>query len=341
MQVRQFDALARPADEAHPPALPYPDGWFCVGVAAEWKRGTVLTKPFMGEDIVVYRTATGALNAVRPYCPHLGAHLGVGGSVDGELLVCPFHGFAFGAEGWCARTPYGSPPRARLQLLPVTEAAGVVWVWHSQDGSPPSWALPEALFSLAVRRMRSHATDVAGHPQDLQENAIDVGHLPYLHNVNVEVLSEPKGDGPFYSFTYRLRRPMPPLGTVTQEAHFTLIGMAGFLAELCVSADHLNIATWALATPIAPWRMRFWLASSVSLALPGTSGRMRDLTSRALEPALSRFMNRRLVKDARHDLPIYHHKKYIHHPKLNDADGPIGAFRIWSRQFYPCGSYLR
>ncbi|MFE2728293.1 Rieske 2Fe-2S domain-containing protein, partial [Kitasatospora sp. NPDC059327] len=142
MRIRPTRDQVWPEDSSDS-LLPYPNGWFCVGPATEWKPKTVLTKPFMGQDIVVYRTARGVLRAVRPYCPHLGAHLGVGGTVDGELLVCPFHKFAFGPDGACAQTPYGQPPRASLQLVPVAQAAGFVWVWHAHDGASPSWELPD------------------------------------------------------------------------------------------------------------------------------------------------------------------------------------------------------
>ena len=62
----------------------YPDGWFAVAFADELRPGQVLRRRFMGEDVVVYRTSGGVLRAVEPYCPHLGAHLGYGGRVEGE-----------------------------------------------------------------------------------------------------------------------------------------------------------------------------------------------------------------------------------------------------------------
>ncbi|MGI5466237.1 Rieske 2Fe-2S domain-containing protein [Streptomyces sp. CA-132043] len=95
------------------PRLPSPHGWFCVGIARDFKPGTVATVPFMDGEIVVYRTRRGTLRATRPHCPHLGAHLGAGGYVAGELLVCPFHRFGFGPDGVCETTPYSKPPRAR------------------------------------------------------------------------------------------------------------------------------------------------------------------------------------------------------------------------------------
>jgi hypothetical protein len=34
------------------------------------------------------------------------------------------------------------------------------------------------------------------------------------------------------------------------------------------------------------------------------------------------------------DIPIWEHKTFLERPNLCDGDGPIGALRRWSRQFY-------
>ncbi|CAD5920211.1 Phenylpropionate dioxygenase and related ring-hydroxylating dioxygenases, large terminal subunit [Streptomyces sp. KY75] len=91
---------------------------------------------------MLYRLGSGSLRAVRPYCPHLGAHLGLA-KVDGDDLVCPFHAFAFGPDGACVRTGYGTPPpRSTLTRLPVHEANGAVFVWRHYDGREPDWEIP-------------------------------------------------------------------------------------------------------------------------------------------------------------------------------------------------------
>ena len=39
------------------------------------------------------------VGVVHAFCPHMGAHLGMGGMVVGNLLQCPFHGWSFDASG--------------------------------------------------------------------------------------------------------------------------------------------------------------------------------------------------------------------------------------------------
>ncbi|WP_438483776.1 Rieske 2Fe-2S domain-containing protein [Streptomyces sp. S186] len=88
-------------------------------------------------------TRGGLVRGTDPHCPHLGAHPGHGGRVEGERLICPFHGFAFDADGSCVATGYGTrPPKAALRFRHSQEANGFVFVWQRNAGLPPQWELP-------------------------------------------------------------------------------------------------------------------------------------------------------------------------------------------------------
>lgn len=334
MRIRPARDLVRPEDDPDS-VLNYPNGWFCVGLAAEWKPKTVLTKPFMGREIVVYRTAQGTLRAVHPYCPHLGAHLGVGGTVDGELLVCPFHRFAFSPDGACARTPYGNPPRASLQLVPVTQAAGFVWAWHAHDGTPPSWELADQLSRLPTRHVHVRSVDIEGYTQDIGENAIDFRHFPHLHKIDAELLSGPKEDGPFYHLSLRLRRPMPPFGTIVQEFNVTLIGIGAAYVEIDLPLARARVTACVFGTPIAPRRMRVHLVSGATFTMSGLPPRVSRVATGFMASAISHLLTYYTRRDVSQDFRIWSRREYLQHPKINDDDSPFGSFRLWARQFYP------
>ena len=62
---------------------------------------------YFGRELVLFRTESGEAHAVDAYCAHLGAHLAVGGKVEGEGIRCPFHGWCYdGASGQCTDIPY-------------------------------------------------------------------------------------------------------------------------------------------------------------------------------------------------------------------------------------------
>src|SRR5262245_8998706 len=103
---------------------PFPDGWFRVAAGHDVARGSVRTVRAFGRELLLFRTVSGALTVADPHCPHLGAHMGYGGRVEGEALRCPFHGLRFAGDGRCLD---GS--RGRLNTWPVEEWQGQVMVW--------------------------------------------------------------------------------------------------------------------------------------------------------------------------------------------------------------------
>ncbi|HAP68965.1 MAG TPA: (2Fe-2S)-binding protein, partial [Flavobacteriales bacterium] len=102
---------------------PYPDSWYVLGLSDEIKPGTLANKNLAGREIVLFRTESGKLHAIDAYCPHLGAHLGHGGTIEGEDIKCPFHGFCFNGAGECTKTGYGTkpPPTAKAKTWEVRD----------------------------------------------------------------------------------------------------------------------------------------------------------------------------------------------------------------------------
>lgn len=62
-----------------------------------------------GRMLVIWRTEDGSISALDDSCPHEGNRLSEG-FVDDEFLICPYHGYAVGADGWCDAV--GSATRA-------------------------------------------------------------------------------------------------------------------------------------------------------------------------------------------------------------------------------------
>jgi len=68
---------------------PNPNGWYVIERADQLKKGQIISKKFAGQDIVVFRLENGQACASTAFCPHLGAHLGFGGSIAGDNIRCP------------------------------------------------------------------------------------------------------------------------------------------------------------------------------------------------------------------------------------------------------------
>jgi phenylpropionate dioxygenase-like ring-hydroxylating dioxygenase large terminal subunit len=124
--------------------FPTPFGWYQVACSDELAPGSVVPLRYFGRELVALRTHSGRAAVFDAHCPHLGAHLGHGGRVEGESLRCPFHGWTFDVSGACVEVAYARrvPPGARLRAWPVVERNGLVMVWYHPAGLAPQWELP-------------------------------------------------------------------------------------------------------------------------------------------------------------------------------------------------------
>jgi phthalate 4,5-dioxygenase oxygenase subunit len=98
----------------------------------------------MGQDLVLFKDASGAWGLLDRDCPHRGADLSFG-RAEGDGLRCPFHGWKFDVTGKCLETPAeptGSKLCERVQQrsYPVIERSGIVFGWLGQPGAAPGAA---------------------------------------------------------------------------------------------------------------------------------------------------------------------------------------------------------
>ena len=99
----------------------------------------------MGQDLVLFRDASGQWGLLDRDCPHRGADLSFGrreSALEGGGLRCPFHGWKFAPDGRCLETPAepaGSKlcERVRQRSYPVVEKSGVIFAWLGDERSTP------------------------------------------------------------------------------------------------------------------------------------------------------------------------------------------------------------
>ena len=279
---------------------PNPTGWFVVAASADLPPGSVRDQTMFGRSFAVFRTASGKPSVLEATCPHLGAHLG-DGTVEGETLRCPFHGFAFDTDGFCRKTAYGRPPRAARALsLPIREKNGVVMVWWDDAGRPPLWEVPEHDASgFNLPKFETHT--FVGHPHDTTENSVDIGHFTVVHGFDgVHMTRPPQIDGPHMSVSYRF---VHRLGPVAWDTEFTAHcwGLGYSFVEVYVPALRLPLRLYVFALPRADGEieLRLGAAAPDNGTLPG------HVLGRVLR-AGTRWM---LRKDASQDIPIWSRRK--------------------------------
>lgn len=132
--VRRAGGISFSGSESHLPP-PYPNGWIPVLESRALRPGQVKSVLAFGQELAVVRGSTGKVYVLDAFCPHLGANLAVGGTVEQRIcstlsdnnnnegikedcLRCPFHGWSFRmSDGQCAHIPYEDCKFLYLKIL--------------------------------------------------------------------------------------------------------------------------------------------------------------------------------------------------------------------------------
>jgi len=154
---------------------------------AAWSHELEAEKPFaitiLGERIVIWRTATGGLNALEDRCVHRLAPLSLG-RCEGERLRCMYHGLLFDAGGQVVEIPGQDliPAKARVRAYAVVERHSWIWVWMGEAGAadpdliPPAVGLDDPDYILGHGQL-----DYAAEARLINDNLLDFSHLTFVH----------------------------------------------------------------------------------------------------------------------------------------------------------------
>jgi 3-ketosteroid 9alpha-monooxygenase subunit A len=304
------------------PFTPYPDGWYLLCESASVARGEVVPLRYFGRDLVLYRTEGGRAVVADAYCPHMGAHLGYGGVVEGEGIRCPFHRWRYDTDGQCVDVPYAKdrrPPKVCISTWPMREHSGLIMTWCSETGRAPSWE-PPVRPEFGTPGWVGYETagwTIRMHTQELAENIPDMAHFNYVHEVGADLRAEFEVEGHVYRQRSLVMVDGAPVEFTRQEA--SGLGLVWL-------HTHTEPVSWFLTatTPVddeyVELRLLFLVRDEIGIGTLSAAGRaMVDAT----------------VENTSRDVPIWEHKIYIERAPLVADDGPIRELRKWAKQFYP------
>lgn len=307
--------------------FPIPFGWFSVGYPEDFPTGDAKAIYYFDRHLVAWRDDAGDLHVQDAFCPHLGAHLGHGGTVEGCELVCPFHGWKFDAEGSNTEIPYSERTNRKgtLRTFPVAERNGISFVWYHPDPEVgPQWEVPvlaeftdDPEWSTVIRT--EHVIDAAW--QEMAENGVDSAHFRFVHGTAEVPEMESYDTSEFPYSQMRSSQKFPtPRGVMEGRIDSKMVGPGVSVVEFSGIVDTLNLA---VTTPISADRcvLRFNFRFK-------TMG--DEETTRNVGNAFVREVDKQVLEDK----PIWEHKAHLVRPALADNDGPFMKFRKWAAQFY-------
>jgi 3-ketosteroid 9alpha-monooxygenase subunit A len=300
----------------------YPRGWFIVGASGDFNNETPKPLYYFGRKMVGYRDTKGQVVVMDAVCPHMGAHLGHGGTIKGDTIQCPFHHWEFGASGKCTHIPYSKiiPPAAKVRSYPIHEVNGLIFLWNDAENLEPNYEIPQIPewldtdnwlhWDVRLRQMRTQQHEVI-------DNIADATHFGPVHQMHVT------------DFSVKFDRHM-----ALQHQHgpsAMSYGEDGLLATDAVYHGPGYLLTYLYTeidtimlvghTPIDKENLQIFFG----LMIDKRAGLDADKIEAMVQHGQDSFFQ---------DADIWENKSWVTNPLLVNGDGPILQARRWYSQFY-------
>jgi phenylpropionate dioxygenase-like ring-hydroxylating dioxygenase large terminal subunit len=133
--------------------------------------------------LVLYRLSDGTPAALEDLCCHRLLPLSHG-NIEGDLLVCGYHGLTFDRTGQCVRIPSQTKPGARVRVrsYPIVERHRLLWIWIGDPALADQAQVPDLHWNDAPGW--AFAGDMLPMACDYRliiDNLLDLTHETYIH----------------------------------------------------------------------------------------------------------------------------------------------------------------
>jgi phenylpropionate dioxygenase-like ring-hydroxylating dioxygenase large terminal subunit len=166
----------------------------CLASEVPVAGGAPVRVRLLGESLVAFRDTSGTVGLVQENCAHRGASLYFGRNEDCAIR-CPYHGWAFNAQGDCVDMPSEPRPfadRIKIKAYPTHESGGIVWTYMGPAGTMTPF---RDFGSESIDSEKVFATKMLSTCNWVQamEGNLDTAHISHLHQF--EAIDEIPDDG--------------------------------------------------------------------------------------------------------------------------------------------------
>ena len=310
----------------------YPRGWFCIGAGYEF-TGEPRQLDYFGTSLVAYRGQdSGELHVLDAYCPHMGANL-ADGCVKGDSVICPFHEWSWGSDGFCNDIPYAQsiPARARIKSWQTMEINELVYVWHDPDGGLPipeqaipqnDWVAEPGWTPWVIRR-----TPVPNNCRELIDNMADKAHFGPVHGAPSVDSFVNICEG--HTYTQLMESKSQLYGESKSRATYYGPGYMIHQHHFTGSAEYPERRYMSLVMNVPTSMDSFEFLAGFKERVP--EGMENDIEAQIayVNEKVDEVEERGVFADMR----IWQNKVPIDNPILCDGDGPVTRLRQWYNQF--------
>lgn len=302
--------------------LKFARGWFTVAFSTELERLQAKPLHYFDQQLVLYRGEDGVARILDAFCPHLGAHLGHGGTVEGNTIRCPFHAWRFDPTGHCVEIPYANkiPPKAAVKPWLVREYNGLIMVYHDPDGKAPDYEIPliEEYGTADWLPWSSSLYRMKTQPREVIENLADKAHFATVHTTEVDEFAF-ETDGPI---ARQIMKGRAIFGEKYEKIAVTATNYGPGIQVTQMKGVFKNFLL-NMTTPVDEENID--LRFAVTLKKIASDADMQGYMQSYMENIKLGYLQ---------DQAIWENKVFRDRPVLCDGDGPMIKLRQWYRQFY-------
>jgi len=176
--------------------------WY-VGASSEELSDKPLARRLLNMPIVLFRGKSGQVGALDDRCAHRMTPLSLG-RIDGDMIECGYHGWAYNCAGNCIRLPgVENPQKIAVRSFPIVEKWGWVFIWMGNPDEAEEHKLPDFHVIGEDKWVGAGSMlPVEAHCDLIRDNLLDLTHAKYTHKQTlatddidkVPVSSEREGD---------------------------------------------------------------------------------------------------------------------------------------------------
>lgn len=166
-------------------SFPY-NAWYVAAWDYEIKRA-LMPRTICGRKVVMYRTASDEIAALEDACWHRLVPLSKGW-LDGDQVVCGYHGLKFDPNGRCTFMPSQDTinPSARVRRYPVVEKYRFAWIWMGDPALADPATIPDMHWvDDPAWAGEGKLTPLGCNYRLVVDNLMDLTHESFVHRTSI------------------------------------------------------------------------------------------------------------------------------------------------------------
>lgn len=161
------------------------NAWYVAARSSEIKNGP-LGRRICNQPMVLYRDSNSRVYALEDFCPHRGLPLSLG-TVQGDSLVCGYHGLVMGCDGLTQSMPKQCVDRfPEITSYACEERHNYIWIWPGEKALADPTKIPD--YPWLNAQYWTHGGDVFHIKADYRlmiDNLMDLTHENYVHSASI------------------------------------------------------------------------------------------------------------------------------------------------------------